>query len=219
TLGEYRLPTAWVPAAAVNDLDVGARRMSSALMARFLHVDMGGEVTSQWLDDVSRLAVQRDWHPMVLAFLRSFPKHLHEYNPKARVSPNPRAWEFVSQVCYQNPPRNLIKSIVQGQVGDGAGEEFFSFYELFSKLPNLDNVIMNPATAEVPAQPSQLYAMVAGFARRVTEKNFGQILVYLDRLPADYNVCCVTDCVRRNKALHSLPEFTKWAVKFHEVVL
>ena len=212
-LGEYSLPQQWVPASAVNDKDRGARRLSSALAARFTHLDLGGEVNSQWLDDVCRIAIARDWHPMVVAFLRSFPHLLHKYNPDERVSPNPRGWEFVSDISHQNPNATLMFSLVAGCVGEAAATEFCAFSALFRKLPVSDSIFMHPETEAIPAEASVRYAIVAMLARRINDTNFKQALKYLARMPLEYNVCCVLDATRRNKDLQHTPEYTKWCVE------
>ncbi|MDE2100012.1 MAG: hypothetical protein KGL39_22350 [Patescibacteria group bacterium] len=219
TLGEFHLNPAWIPASAVNDQDVGARRMSSALLARFIHLELGGTPDAKWLDDVCKLAVTRDWHPMVIAFLRSFTKMLHQYDPKARVSPNPRGWEFVSDVMKQDPSPTQLFSLVAGQVGEAAAREFCAFAALFRKLPSLDNILTNPKTADVPSNPSVMYAIVATLARRATTKNFTQVLTYLDRVPVEFNVACVVDAVRRTNELQYEPAYTKWAIAHGEVGL
>lgn len=223
-IGEWDKPEAWVAVACVNDQDVGARRMSSALLARFVHLDMGGDPNDAWLKDLTGIAVDRDWHPMVIAFLRSYTHLVHKYNAKERVSPNPRSWEFISSLMYQNPPTNVLKALAAGTIGEGAATEFVAFADLYTKLPNLDAVIASPTTADIPEKPSVLYAMSAALARRATDKNFDQIMVYLDRVAKEKNrpefcVCCVLDATRRNKDLQYLPCWTKWAQKYHEVLL
>lgn len=217
-VGEYVMPKTWITASAVNDQDVGARRMSSALSARFIHFDVGGN-SSKWLDDVCKIAVARDWHLMVIAFLRSFPHLLHKYEPKARVSPNPRAWEFVSQICHQDPTANLLFSLVSGTIGEGAAREFCAFVLLYKQLPNIDAIFLTPETTQLPSSPSGMYAVSAALARRMTETNIGQAIKYLDRMPVEYNVACIVDAVRRNKSLQTTGAFTKWAVKHSDVTM
>jgi MoxR-like ATPase len=216
-IGEYRLPAGWQVCAAVNDSDVGARKMSAALLARFSHIDMRTD-----LDDVCAHAVANDWAPEVYAFLRFRPTLLHKFNPKERVSPNPRAWDFVSQLTKQNVPAGLMLQLVAGHVGEAAAVEYVAFLRLFHAIPDIDAIIANPKTASIPtANPlaSVMYAVAAALARRATTTNFGSILTYLDRLPVEYAVSSVTDAVRRNKDLTGTKGYTLWAAKHAELVL
>lgn len=211
-IGTYVMPNTWVMASAVNDRDGGARKMSSALLSRFVHVDA---VTD--LEDVCKIAVERDWSPAVIAFMRFAPQFLHAYEPKDRVSPNPRAWEFVSQIVAQSPGEDVEFSLFSGAVGNAA-IEFQAFLKLYRDLPSIDSIIMSPGTATVPIAVGVLYAISAALGRRATADNFGRILQYLERIPVEFNVFAVVDAIRRNRQLQSTPEFTKWAISHSDVV-
>jgi len=211
-LGEYKMPATWIPAAAVNDNDIGAAKMSSALLARFIHLDAGTN-----LDDVCKFAVQRNWEPVTIAFLRFRPELLHQYDRKQRVSPNPRAWEFVSQITAQSPAPKVEHALFSGAVGETAAVEYSAFLRLFRSLPNIDAILLDPKKAMVPTEANVLYAISAALARRASDKNFPRIVTYLERLPVEYNVYAIRDAVTRDASLQSTPEFTKWAVQHSDV--
>lgn len=213
-LGSYTLPATWLPCAAVNDKDIGARKMPSALLARFQHMYCTSEV-----DDVCRIGVARDWHPAVLAFLRFRPGLLHAYDPKAAVSPNPRAWEFVSDLTKQNMPAHMLLHMIAGSVGEPAAIEYVAFLHLYKQLPSIDAIVNDPSNAEVPSEPSVLWAIAVAVARKATESNFGRIIRYLERMPVEYNVVSVVDALRRNPVLQATAEYTKWAIKHADVLI
>lgn len=213
TIGEYTLPKGWVTAAAVNDNDAGARKMSSALLSRFVHIDA---ITD--LDDVCKFAVQSDWAPEVIAFLRFRPALLHAYDRKERVSPNPRAWEFVSQLTKGKPVPAVEHALFSGAVGEAASIEYSGFLRLYRQLPSIDAILLDPSKADVPTAPAALYAVAAGLARRATDKNFGRVLKYLGRLQVEYAVMSVKDAVGRDTALQSTPDFVKWCIEHSEVI-
>ena len=212
----YVLPERWVPVAAVNDKDIGARKMSSAFLARFVpHLDCRTDLT-----DVCRVAAIREWHPAVLAFLRFRPDLLHAYNPKDRVSPNPRGWEHVQQIITTAPKPNVELALVAGVVGEGAAVEFVAFMRLYRELPSIDAILMNPKTAEVPSKPATLWAVSAALARRATEKNFERVLTYFDRIPLEYNVFGVKTAVGRDATLtKSCQGFTNWCIRHSDVAM
>lgn len=212
-IGDYVMPEKWVMASAVNDKDGGARKMSSALLSRFVHVDACTD-----LDDVCRIAVQRDWEPAIVAFMRFMPQLLHAYNPKDRVSPNPRAWEFCSQIVAQGPDKDIEHALFEGAIGTAA-IEFSAFLKLFRSLPSIDSILLSPGTADVPTDPATLYAISAALGRRATEDNFGNVVAYLERLPVEYNVFAVVDAVRRSKVLQTTAVFTRWATTHANVII
>lgn len=212
----YVLPYAWLPIAAVNDKDIGARKLPSAFNARFApHFDCKTD-----LDDVCRIASVREWHPAVIAFLRFRPDLLHAYEPKQRVSPNPRAWEHVSDLISQNPSPRIELALVAGEVGDGASGEFVGFLRLFRELPTIESILANPKKADVPTKPATLYAVAAALARRATTKNFDKVLTYFDRLSVEYNVFGVKTAIQRDVQLtKGCKAFTDWCIAHHDIAM
>ena len=212
-IGEYRLPANWVPAAAVNDKDTGARKLSTALNSRFIHVDACTD-----LEDVMKVANVREWHPAVAAFLRFRPTCLHDYKPTERVSPNPRAWEFVSQLASQGASDSILLALVTGAVGHGAAIEFVGFLKLYQDLPDIDSILKAPATAKLADTPQTMYAVSAALARRVTDSTFANATAYMDRLPVEFSVMFMRDTMSRQPGLQSTATFTKWALSHTDVV-
>ena len=213
-IGDYVMPPTWHVAAAVNDKDGGARKMSAALLSRFIHVDLKAD-----LDDLLAHGASKNWNEFVLAFLRTFPKLLHDFRPVERVSPNPRAWEFVSQIMDQKPPQNMLLALVAGAVGEAAAIEFCGFVRLWGSLPAIEDVMTHPLTTPIPVGSSCQYAIASALARRVTAKTFGAAIQYLERMSVEYSVASVTEAVRRFPELRGHVAYTKWCVKNPEVLI
>jgi dynein-related subfamily AAA family protein len=215
-IGDYFMPKTWHVCAAVNDQDVGARKMSSALLARFNHYDFGISKSNvgDWMAEWCQHAVIRGFHPWVIAFLRSFPGAIAEYDPKARVSPNPRAWEYISDILSSGPMSKAVRfAHFAGNLGEGRAVEFAGFVDMYEKLPSVDAILMSPDKAQVPAEPSLQYAVSAALARRSTDDNFGKVIKYMGRMPSEFGVMCVKDAVDRNPGLQGTADFTQWAVQ------
>lgn len=218
TIGDYQKPATWSVTAAVNDSDIGARKMPAALQARFLHLDA---VTD--LQDVCDFAVRSDWAPVVYAFLRFKPAALHLFSPKERVSPNPRSWAFVSQLVNKGLPASVELSMLKGLVGEGLAIEFAAFLRMFRNLAGMspDSIVLNPDTAPLPAadQPSIMFAVSAALGRFATDTNISRIITYLERMPVEYNVRAIRDAERRNPALAAVGSVTKWKIKHSDVTM
>lgn len=224
-LGEYTLPDGWTVIAACNrETDGGGvTRMSSALGNRFVHIDVVADLGdwSTWATqplDASVVPPVPLIDPVVTAFLRFKPGLLHEFDKDAHAFPTPRSWSFVSDIVRMQPSRDVEMALVEGAVGHGAAVEFLSFVQLWRNLPNIDAIIMDPKGSKVPGDTATLYAVSAALASRATPDNLGRVMVYLDRIPQEYNVFAMRDATVRDPALTTTPEFITWAVKHQDLL-
>jgi hypothetical protein len=170
------------------------------------------------LDDSTQWMIQHGVSPMVIAFTRFRPHLLHDFDPQRDVNPTPRSWvEGVSAIIGHVPPEAEYECF-KGAIGEGAAAEFVGFVRIFRKLPNLDAVLMNPDTAEVPSDPATLYAISGGLAERATEANLERVVTYTSRMPAEFSVLSISYAVRKTPALANTAAFTRWALA-HQSVL
>jgi hypothetical protein len=214
-VGKTAMPPTWVCGAAVNDQDIGVSKMSAALTRRFAHFEMDTD-----LNDVCFYAIKRGWEPVVVAFLKMFPAMLNSFNPKERVSPNARAWEFISNIVAAGPASSRVQhALFAGSVGEAAAISFSAFLRMFNELPHMDAVMNTPKTAPLPTSPGAMYAISAALAKRMTDKNIGRCLTYLNRLEQkDYAVFAVTSAMGRNPDLAKTPESMKFHVEHQELM-
>jgi hypothetical protein len=87
-------------------------------------------------------------------------------------------------------------------------------------LPDIDVILKDPAKATVPAKDKAdvIYAICGALIERATKENFKSIVEYSERLPVEYSLMVVKDCILRNKSLASTPTWQKW-IKSHAEVL
>lgn len=212
-LGEYTMPDGWSIVAACNESGTGITKISDALANRFVHLQAETDVEN-WCS----WAVTADIEPIVIAFIRFRPDLLHQYDPKSHAYPTPRSWSFVSKITASNPNKDVEHGIYVGTVGEGAAIEYSSFVRLYRELPNIDALLLNPQSADVPmGQPAVLYALASALARKATVNNFSRILIYLDRMPEEFAVSSVKDATARDKSLEKTADFTRWCIKHNEV--
>ncbi|WP_180542181.1 AAA family ATPase [Nevskia soli] len=213
-IGEHELPADCVVMAAGNpETDPGVIRMSCAMKLRFVHLNLAVD-----RDDWMKWAIEAGIEPVVIAFHRFRDDLLHVYDPKALTSPNPRGWEFVSEICSQNPDPALEHEIFTGVLGEATAVEFSGFRRLYANLPQIDAILLDPLKTRVPAEPNVRFAVAAALSRRASATNFGRVLQYLERMPIEFNVLAVKMAVgRANGALSATPEFTRWAIAHADV--
>lgn len=216
-LGDYVLPDGWVIMAAGNEKGAGVQRMDEALRSRFVFIDATTD-----LEDWCKWAVQpaSDIDPMVIAFLRFRSPLLHDWDGgKERNFPCPRTWSFVSNIVKSGVSADIMFPLIVGAVGMAAAVQFQAFQQFYRQAPNIDGILLNPSTADIPTRPEILYAVSAALAHRASPKNFGRVIQYLDRIPEqEYAIYSVRDATARDTSLQSTREFTNWAVAHADVV-
>lgn len=208
-VGDYVLPDNVVMFAAGNkDTDRAVTsRMPSALANRFVHIDFDVD-----LDDWMRWAFKNDVNSEVIAFLRYRPGLLHDFKPERneKAFPSPRSWEFVSDI-KKVPGGKVTLALISGIVGPGAATEFDGFLKVYRNLPDPEEVLKNPTTAEVPNDPATLYALTTAISQRIKPENMKNAIKYLERLPAEFSVLCINFAVMRDESLVSEASFLEWA--------
>ena len=161
----YQVPDGWYICGAGNRTEdrAVAMSMSSALANRFMHVEL-----TEDSEDWARWAINGGINPSVVGFIRYRPEMLHHMDGENLENgwPSPRSWEKVSHMVdimeKTNAKKTIIKKIVYGLVGPGAGAEFMEFYKNRDVYENILDMMRDPKKAVVvPEKADQQYAMVA----------------------------------------------------------
>jgi MoxR-like ATPase len=217
-IGEYTLPDDCVVLAAGNrETDRAVtHRMPSALANRFVHLYLEPD-----FKDWKNWAVENEIAPEVIAALTFRPELLNQFDPKKndKAFPSSRTWEFVSNIIKSNPYKDVLFPLLVGTVGEGAAIELISFLEVWRSLPDPRVVIQSPETAEVPDDPATLYAICGALSSIVDTKNFSNIKMYADRLPAEYSVLLILDCTKKNQAVCNTDAYIRWVTQNQDVIL
>lgn len=184
----------------------GAVRMLTHLKNRLTAVKLDAS-----LDDWTAWALANDIKTEVIAFIRFRPELLNAFDAQNEINATPRAWsEGVSRALGIVEP-SLELDVFTGDVGEGAAAEFTAFLKIFRKLPSPDSIIVNPTGIEVPTDPATLYALCGALAHRASVDNFGRIMEYVKRIPAEFGVLFVRDAMRLCPAIQTSKDFIRWA--------
>ncbi len=221
------LPDGWVVIAAGNPASERGVHfaMPRPLRNRFAHLDLEPD-----LDDWCRWAVKAQVRPEIIAFLRFKPELLHtaDATSDANAWPTPRSWEMASHVLSGVAQRQKTRlltgtsefeaQLLDGTVGPAAASEFVAFLLLFRQLPSIDEILLNPATAPLPAEPSAQIAIATALGRVLSDNSVGRGLTYLDRMPTEMRVMAMRDAAARDTAITHTPEFVRFGVEYREVL-
>jgi hypothetical protein len=165
-------------------------------------------------DDWTTWATHNDIRAEVVAFMRMRPELLCDFKPTGDMknSPCPRTWAHLSKLLNLNLPPAIESMAFAGAVGEGAAAEFTGFLQMFRSLPvNPDRILLDPENADVPKDPSHLYALSSALASKANDKNFGRIFTYAKRMPQEFAVLTIRDAHRRNPKVSASPDFAKFA--------
>jgi hypothetical protein len=182
------------------------------------------------LDDWCQWAIRAHIRPEIIAFLRFKPELLYsgDVTSDANAWPTPRSWEMASRVLtgvaqrqrasFLNGAGEFEAVLLDGTVGQAAASELVAFLRLFRELPSIDEILLNPATAKVPTEPSAQIAIATALGRVLTDNSVGRGMAYLERLPTEMRVMAMRDAAARNTAITHTPDFVRFGVDYREVL-
>lgn len=204
----------WVPFASNRMEDkAGTTRVPSHLPNRAT-IYFGPDVN---VDDWAIWALERDLHVGVVQYLRMKPSALHDFDPSRLVNATPRQWGWVAK-HIASMPESIMYATVAGRVGEGFAAELKGFLAIADELPPKEKILMDPKRAPVPEEVSALYLVTGMLAQAATENNFDAIATYMERVPPEFQAMLVNDAWRRCPGIATTKAFSKWGLKFAEVL-
>jgi predicted GIY-YIG superfamily endonuclease len=212
-IGTYHLPKNTIKIAAGNRAQdrAAVHEMPTPVKNRFAHYTVEAHI-----DDWVAWAINNDVDPSIIAFLRYRPALLSSVDSKENAFPTPRAWEFLNKkLPFMKDEFYGCASII----GDGPAGEYIAFKSIYQDVPDIDDLIKKPSHTKVPTNASVLYAIAGALASRVDTHNFEQIMKYVRRMPAEYQVIIVRDCMAKDNTLSTHTAFQKWTQDNASVLL
>lgn len=151
TSGGFCLPRGSVVCMAGNRLEdrAGVRTMDTAFSNRCAHFELLVDHEA-WLDWAAQ---QRDFSPIVRAFLARHPGYLCRFDPASPCpqQPTPRTWAGAGFALPQ-APGILLSPLLQGIVGAEAAQLFRGFQKHADVVPETMRLMDAPDTVKVPTE-------------------------------------------------------------------
>lgn len=203
-----RLKAGWIIVTTGNRVAdrAGANRLLSHLKNRLTTIELDASI-----DDWSSWALGHGIAHEVIAFLRFRPALLSAFDAQADVNATPRSWSEGVAAALGRVPAASEFAVFRGDVGEGAAAEFCAFLKIFRKLPSPDAVILAPLTTEVPSEPATQYALCGALAHKASPGNFGILLSYVQRMPAEFSILFIRDALKISPKIAQTSEFVAWA--------
>lgn len=217
-VGNYTLPPGWVIVAAGNrDTDRSVTfRMPDALANRMAHLDLEPDV-DDWVEYAQKVGM----NPIMPAFMRFRPGLLFERTTAAKspAFPSPRTWSFVNTILQQQMPKEIEKLSIEAAVGVGAAAEFVGFMQVARQVPKLSAIQLAPDAEVVPETAAGQHAVCQMMINALTEDSYPRFLIYVRRLPAEFQVVFHADAIRKDNNITNTPEYAQWTMDNAKVVI
>lgn len=219
-VGEHKLPDNCIVIAAgnrVTDKSVSFK-MPKALANRLLHIEIEGSFAS-W----KKWAVHSGINPKVLGYLSFRTDRLFGFDATNDdlAFATPRSWEMVSNILNNvSDDISKVYPLITGLVGVGCGIEFKSWCEIYSELPDMEDIFAG-RSAVYPKGTDRMYALISAMSAYARDhKNnalaIGNSLSYAKKLPADFTELLMQNYRDIDKnyedfLLKSVPEYMELA--------
>ena len=214
-VGQEHLHAKCVVMCAGNlDTDMAlVEEMSTALQSRLIHITATSNAPA-WLDWAATAKID----PRITAFINFKPGALNTFDPQKENTEETyaceRTWVFVNDLLKQlddisNP---LLLPLLAGALGEGSAREFIGYLKVFADLPTIQDIINDPAGTAIPDQPSTIYAVAGSLSHNADADNVEALMIYINRLPAEYQVLCIQEMVKRSPKLFSSPAIVDWSI-------
>jgi len=93
------------------------------------------------------------------------------------------------------------------------------FLDIYRTLPDVDDILQAPEYAQVPQDPATLFALCGALAKKADPFTFQAITAYGSRLPEEFCVMLVTDCITRCPDVQETVAFVDWAKDNNHVLV
>lgn len=182
--------------------------MSTALQSRLVHFELMVDV-EEWCD----WAIVKGIDHRITDFIKFKPTSLYTFKPDHtdKTYACPRTWEFANRLLSQVEVSDInLLPLLAGTLSEGVAREFITFMKIYDSLPKMSEIQAKPETVRVPDEPSVLFALTGALSHNMAEDTADQLIKYVSRLPAEFQVVTLRDCVRRNKDMLNHQAVQKW---------
>ena len=217
-IGSYELPPNTVIVGAGNMAvhRASTHDMPTPVRNRFAHYFLEPD-----LDDWCAWCYKNNVNPQLPAFMRYRPQLLNNMDVREHAFPTPRSWFAVHKKLPFLDVNNKqeIMAGVASLVGAGPAGEFVAFQEIYTQVPDLDDIVANPGQVKVPTGSSVLYAVSSGLAAMVDAKNIDKIFRYVKRMPIEFQIVFAKDALGKDKKLVTEKAYMDWATENATAIL
>jgi hypothetical protein len=185
--------------------------MSTALQSRLVHLEL--EVDA---DEFVAWAEANGIDYRITGYIKFKPKNVYTFSPDHTdcTYASPRTWEFAHRLLgvMDHTDRDFLP-LLAGTLSEGVAREFISFCKIHDELLKPSQIVADPERVRVPTEPSVLFALTGSIAHNIKPDTGEAYMKFVSRLPVEFQVVCLRETIRRNKAMMAHPLIQKWIAK------
>lgn len=185
--------------------------MSTAMQSRLVHLELVVD-HKEWIDWASSACLDH----RITSYVKFKPGQLHTFQPdhSDKTYACPRTWEFANRILkFSEIGEATTLPLLAGTLSEGVAREFIVFCKIFDSLPKMVDIIRDPKGVPVPDAPSVLFALTGAISHNATQETITPLIDFVERMPAEFQIVCMREVVRRNKAMASQTAVQKWIIK------
>lgn len=224
-MDSYKVPDGFAIVALGNRREdrANVHELGDPLKNRFDWAELNPPQPDDWVD----WAMDNELDSRVITFVKNNPNFL--YSPPSeddgrnldrqrKAFPTPRSWERISNKI-QDEPDDMLQFWSSTTVGKDIASQFESFAQL-SEGYDIERILDNPETAELPSKPDATYALSSSIAQyynpddtKTQKKNFlANTTKLVDRMKPAFGSLLLRLVIKRDKKfaqreIARLPEF------------
>ena len=213
-LGPWKLPDGWVIVAASNrSADrSGVTKSFDFVINRRAELHIQPDVDA-WVDWATTAGVT----PITITFARKNPQIVFEGKVPEKQGPwcTPRSLVMADKLLKNMPAEDLAENrmafkAVTSLIGEAAARQYFVFLKLEEEVPDIEDIVANPAKAKVPEKPDVQMLTAYHLASVVKLKTMDPVIAYIERLSKDFSVTFIKAAMQRDSGLAASPAFMTW---------
>jgi len=184
--------------------------MSTALQSRLIHLELAVDADA-WLEGY---AIPNNIDHRITSWIKHQPDALHKFDPDHSdyTFPSPRTWTFCHKIINKKPVDYNLVPLLAGTIGEGMARSFVGFCQIYKDMLTVPEIIANPQVP-IPQEKSVLFALTGSISVYITDTNAEALMIFINRLPIEFQIICLRDMVRRNKAIIQNKAIQKWVEK------
>lgn len=138
-------------------------------------------------EDWVRWALTHNQPTELIRFIQFRPELLNKFVATRDIqnTPCPRTVAAVGRMLSAGIPEALRFEAFSGAAGEAFASEFCAFLDVYSKLPTINQIILDPNGAPVPDEISGKFAISGAISDKMTPQNIAPLMTYLNRLPRE----------------------------------
>lgn len=182
--------------------------MSTALQSRLVHLELVVD-SREWADWAATAGI----HHHITSYINFKPGNLYTFKSDHtdKTYASPRTWEFAHRILQVTEDGDKDRlPLLAGALSEGVAREFMGFIKIADEVPKIAQIEANPEGIKVPEEPSYLFALTGAISHNASMDNFDALMKYIKRIPIEFQVVCLRETIRRNKAMLSQRSVQQW---------